>query len=287
MLQQIKGILNILRLPHTLFSLPFAGCGMVLGAKGWPSLPVFFLIIMAVFFARTCAMLFNRILDRNFDRSNPRTAQRELAKGSVSLVMAWLVFFFSGLLFFVTCYLINSWCFYLAPIAFFFVCFYSLTKRFTRFSHFFLGLALAIAPVGAFLATTDNFHLPLEIIFLSLSVLFWVAGFDIIYATMDEDFDRANSLYSIPEKYGFNSALKISGVLHCFTVILLLALAYSSPQLGYVFLSGIIITGIVLVAVHLRATGQDIKAINDAFFNLNVWVGIITFIFIVLDVIYV
>src|SRR5438094_5571352 len=188
---------SFVKLSHTVFALPFALASMVVAARdqrGWPGWRTFGLILAAMVCARTCAMSFNRIVDRHFDKANPRTASRHLATGAISLASAWVLCWLSGFGLVVASYFINPICFYLSPVALFVVCFYSLTKRFTDFTHIFLGLALALAPIGAWLAVRGSIHITPVI--LALAVVCWLVGFDIIYALQYYEFDRTNNLHS-------------------------------------------------------------------------------------------
>src|ERR1041385_8598396 len=215
---------SFVKLSHTVFALPFALASMVVAARdqrGWPGWRTFGLILAAMVCARTCAMSFNRIVDRDFDTANPRTANRHLPTGAISLTSAWVLCGLSGLGLVIASFFINRLCFYLSPVALFLVCFYSLTKRFTDFTHVYLGLALALAPIGAWLAVTGGFDFfpvengwfaPTRSAFLPLilaaAVVFWLIGFDVIYALQDYEFDRAHRLHSLVVRWGPDNALK-------------------------------------------------------------------------------
>src|SRR5947207_13382324 len=223
---------SFVKLSHTVFALPFALASMVVAARdqrGWPGGRTFGLILAAMVCARTCAMSFNRIVDRDFDQANPRTAGRHLPSGQVSLAEAWALCLFSGIGLVVASFFINRVCFYLSPVALFLVCFYSLTKRFTDFTHIYLGIALALAPIGAWLAVKGGLDFfPVENGWLLLkksaflplilagAVVFWLIGFDIIYALQDYEFDRRHGLHSLVVRWGPDNALKAAFLSHLF-----------------------------------------------------------------------
>src|SRR5579862_647372 len=199
----LRKYFEFVRFSHTVFALPFALASMVVAAnanRGWPGWRTFLLILAAMVCARTVAMGFNRIVDRKFDALNPRTAQRHLPKGQITTASAWVLVCLSAAGLVVVTWGINPLCFRLSPVALLVVCFYSYTKRFTNFSHFFLGLALGIAPLGAWLAVRGTFDWPP--IVLASAVVLWLVGFDIIYATQDYEFDKAHELHSLPVRLG-------------------------------------------------------------------------------------
>ena len=206
---------GFVKFSHTVFALPFALASMVLAARenrGWPGWRAFLLILAAMVCARTCAMAFNRIVDREFDRVNPRTAQRHLPAGIISLAQAWGLCISSGVGLVVASYFINRPCFYLSPLALLVVCFYSLTKRFTDFTHLYLGVALSLAPLGAWLAVRGTLGvLPM---ILALAVVAWLIGFDVIYALQDYDFDQRQGLHSLVVRWGVENALKFAFLSH-------------------------------------------------------------------------
>src|SRR5882762_7154424 len=214
MLPAIRKWGEFIKFSHTVFALPFALAAMVVAARenrGWPGWRTFGLILAAMVMARTCAMAFNRIVDRKFDALNPRTAARHLPTGQISLGRAVLLWVIAAVGFVVTSYFLNRICFYLSPVALVVICFYSLTKRFTDYTHVFLGVALALAPVGAWLAVKGTDLTGLEIgqmLILSAAVILWLAGFDIIYALQDYEFDRAQGLHSLVVAWGPKNALQ-------------------------------------------------------------------------------
>ena len=192
-LNKIKYLFQLVKFEHTIFALPFALYGYYMGMEGEFNLRILSLVIISMVGARTAAMSFNRIVDYKYDKINPRTKNRPLVSGKIKWAEAINLFILSTLLFILATFYLNSLAFYLSPLALFIICFYSLTKRFTSFCHFFLGIALAISPIGGFIAAKGSFNM--TIILIGVAVFFWVAGFDIIYSTMDYEFDKKHSLY--------------------------------------------------------------------------------------------
>jgi 4-hydroxybenzoate polyprenyltransferase len=249
--------------------------------RGWPGWRLFLLILAAMVCARTCAMSFNRIADRTFDAANPRTAGRHLPAGHISLASAWVICLASGLGLVAASYFINPICFYLSPVALFVVCFYSLTKRFTDFTHVFLGLALALAPIGAWLAVKGSFqwmpfvngwpavgHSALMPILLAAAVVFWLVGFDIIYALQDYEFDRAAGLHSLVVRWGMQNALAAAFLSH---MVMWLILAAFGLLAGFrlVYYFGLIFILGCLALEHWLARRRSLNWVNHAFFRLN------------------
>src|SRR4051812_3799891 len=225
----VKKWLSFVRFSHTIFALPFALAAMAVAARdnrGWPGWKTFGLILAAMVCARTCAMAFNRIVDRKFDALNPRTAKRHLPTGQISLVSAVVLCASAAAGLIVASYFLNPLCFYLSPVALVVICFYSLTKRFTDYTHVFLGLSLALAPIGAWLAVKGANVSPLEILqmlILALAIVLWLVGFDIIYALQDYEFDRAHGLRSLVVAWGPKNALQAAFLSHMIMCGLLLA----------------------------------------------------------------
>ncbi len=279
---------EFIKFSHTIFALPFALASMAIAARenhGWPGLKTFLLILVAMVGARSCAMAFNRIVDRTFDAANPRTATRHLATGEISIASAWTLCVLSAGALVAASWFLNPLCFYLSPVALFFVCFYSLTKRFTSFTHVWLGVALALAPIGAWLAVTGGFSFSPLLgktsgiipILLGIVVVFWLIGFDIIYALQDYEFDRRAKLNSIVVAWGpqnaltaaFISHLLMWGLLALFGLICGFRLAYSA---GLIFILA------CLMLEHWLARRRSLKWINTAFFKLN---AVISTVFLV------
>ncbi len=277
---------DFIKISHTVFALPFAIAAMVVAARehgGWPGWRIFLLILCAMVTARTSAMTFNRIMDRRFDALNPRTAQRHLPAGTISLLNAWALFFVSSVLFLGATFFINRLCFILAPVALLIVCFYSLTKRFTDFTHVYLGIALGIAPVGAWLAVQGAFALPPVV--LSLAVVLWLTGFDIIYATQDYEFDRRHGLHSLVVRWGVANSLKFAFLVHLASwAVLALFGLLCGFRLTYL-IGLVIILGSVIVE-HWLASRRSLKWINIAFFRLNALISIVFLISTVVSVLF-
>lgn len=261
--------LEFIRFSHTVFAMPFALGAVAVAADGFPAWWVVSLVIVAMVFARTAAMTFNRLADWDLDRRNPRTAGRhQLASRSTAIVACAA----SSLAFIVTCWWINPLCFFLSPVALGVVFFYSFTKRFTHFAQFFLGLALAVSPVGAWLAVTGSFAWPPMI--LAAAVVCWVAGFDMIYATQDYEVDRVEGLRSMVVWLGVPGALQVAQWLHGAMWILLLGFGLSAG-LGVIYFAALIPMLGFLIYEHRIAKTLDVRAINAAFFVSNAWIGAI------------
>jgi 4-hydroxybenzoate polyprenyltransferase len=268
---------RLIRFSHTVFALPFALSAVALA---WPSHPVtlrsLVWILIAMVGARSAAMAFNRLADRKFDALNPRTQQWELPQGTVKVWEAFLLTITSSLLFVYAAYQLNFICFVLSPVALMIVFFYSLTKRFTWASHLFLGLALSLAPMGAWLAVSGTPAGLWELatpFFLGLAVLFWLAGFDVIYALQDYAFDRKEGLCSIPVRFGVAGALRLSSFFHFCTVVFLAAVGVSA-QAGMIYWSGLVVITVILFWEHRLVTPIDLSRINRAFFDFNAYVSV-------------
>ncbi len=281
---------------HTVFALPFALAAMAVAARdqhGWPGWRTFGLILAAMVCGRTCAMAFNRIVDRRFDAANPRTATRPLPAGAVSLAGAWTLWALSAAGLVGAAYLINRVCFYLSPFALGVICFYSFTKRFTDFTHVFLGIALALAPLGAWLAVTGTFellpvrdgafslrHSALLAVLLAIAVVFWLVGFDIIYALQDYEYDRSHGLHSLVVRWGIQNALGAAFLSH-FVMWLVLAAFGFLARFWVAYMIGLAIIAFCLVIEHWLARKRSLKWINVAFFRLN---ALISTVFLVVTV---
>lgn len=271
---------ELVAFPHTVFALPFAFMGMLLGARGWPGPREILWIIAAMVGARTAAMSFNRIADRRFDADNPRTRLRPLPSGRLGMTWAFTVLVGSSLLFLVAAWELNPLCLALSPLALFIVLGYSLTKRFTWLTHLLLGLSLAIAPVGAWIAVRGPLS-PVPAL-LALAVLCWTAGFDIIYSCQDVGFDRERGLSSMPARFGIARALTISSVLHLIMVAAMVAMA-AAAGLGPIFFGGLLLAAAALFYEHRIVRPDDLSRVNLAFFTLNGWISVIIFIATALD----
>lgn len=265
--------LEMIKIEHTLFALPFAFLGAVLAANGLPALRQILWIIVAMVGARSAAMAFNRIADRSFDARNPRTATRALPAGLLSVGFVWAFTIISAAIFLFAAAMLNRLTLLLAPVALASVLLYSLTKRWTQFSHIVLGWCLAIAPTGAWIAVRGEFRSAIPLL-LSLVVLLWTAGFDILYACQDYDFDRREGLRSIPARVGIARALWIARSLHAGAFLALVWL-YVITGLGPLAFAGVIATGALLVYQHRLVRADDLGRLNAAFFTTNAFVSVI------------
>lgn len=264
-----ENFLSFIRFSHTIFAMPFALGALFVAAGGMPDLKLLGLVVVAMVFARTAAMTFNRLADWEIDKRNPRTQQRHRLASRTTAIAACVV---SSILFAVTAWFINPLCFALSPVALIVVFFYSLTKRFTDAAQFFLGLALSVAPVGAWIAVTGSFAWPPLI--LALGVVLWVAGFDMIYATQDYEVDVREGLHSMVVRLGIPGALNLSVVLHGLAWVAFLGFGLSAG-LGAVYYGALALMAVVLVWEQLLARKRDIGAINRAFFQANAVVGVL------------
>lgn len=263
----------MIKIEHTLFALPFAFLGAVLAANGLPSPRQILWIIVAMVGARSAAMAFNRVADRHFDARNPRTAMRALPAGLLSVGFVWGFTIVSAAIFLLAAAMLNRLTLLLAPVALASVLLYSLTKRWTQFSHIVLGWCLSIAPTGAWIAVRGEIGSAIPLL-LSLVVLLWTAGFDVLYACQDYDFDRREGLRSIPARVGIARALWIARTLHAGAFLALVAL-YAMTGLGAVAFAGVIATGGLLVYQHRLVRADDLGRLNAAFFTTNAFVSVI------------
>jgi 4-hydroxybenzoate polyprenyltransferase len=307
--ERIKNYLSLVKFNHTIFAMPFALIGFFLGVaelnisfvfvpeRYSPLLPTkfppvdislnstgyfvrFICVIFCMIFARSAAMAFNRWLDKKYDALNPRTAIREIPAGIISERNALVFVIINCIAFIVSTFFINAICFALSPVALFVILFYSYTKRFTSLSHLVLGLGLSLAPIGAYLAVTGRFNL-LPLLF-SFTVLFWVSGFDVIYALQDEEFDRANKLYSIPSLFGKAKALKISEFLHLLSATCVIAAGYYG-HLGWIYWIGVCFFIFLLIYQHTLVKPDNLSKVNLAFFTTNGVASVIFCIFVIAD----
>jgi len=304
----LKKYLSLVKFSHTIFALPFALIGFFLGLKysyatnnasytlhqlqnkiaGYSNNEmiaaygkILILVILCMVFARSAAMAFNRWLDAKFDAKNPRTAVREIPAGIIKSGNALLFVIINCLLFIAATFFINSLCFFLSPVALFVVLFYSYTKRFTALCHLVLGVGLSLAPIGAYIAVTNQFAI-LPILF-SFSVLFWVSGFDIIYALQDEAFDKENQLHSIPVALGKVKALRLSELLHVLSASLVLFAGYYG-SFGLWYWIGAGLFAALLLYQHLLVKPNDLSKVNMAFFTTNGIASVVFAVFVLLDI---
>jgi 4-hydroxybenzoate polyprenyltransferase len=273
--RNIRTTLEMIKIEHTLFALPFAFLGAVLAANGLPAMGQILWITLAMVGARSCAMAFNRIADREYDARNPRTSSRAIPAGALSVGFAWAFTLVSAALFFIAAAMLNRLTLILAPVALASILLYSYTKRWTMLSHLVLGWCLSIAPAGAWIAVRGALDSPVPLL-LSLVVLLWTAGFDVLYACQDYEFDRAAGLHSIPEKLGLRRALWISRLFHADAFITLVAL-YLVTHLGPLALVGVVATGALLIYQHTLVRADDLRRLNAAFFTTNAFVSVILF----------
>jgi 4-hydroxybenzoate polyprenyltransferase len=273
--------LEMIKFSHTIFALPFAFTGAVLAARGFPSLNQAFWILMAMVGARTAAMSLNRLIDAEIDGRNPRTKGRAIPAGLLSKGLVILFITLSVALMLWSARMLNPLCLYLSPIALFFLVLYSYCKRFTAMAHLVLGLCLAAAPLGAWIAITGTIATPA--VLLALAVLVWVAGFDILYALQDLEFDRASGLHSIPVSLGVNGSLWLARMLHLLMIGLLFGL-WLSAQMGVLFLLGLAVTIILAGYEHWLLRRGDLSKLDAAFFNMNGYISVVIFVFTLADV---
>lgn len=300
----IKNYLSLVKFSHTIFAMPFALIGFAIGMRTFPEhaewngpnpfikpelwvdsmgfvlIKKFVLVLICMVTARSAAMAFNRYLDRSFDAKNPRTAIREIPKGIISANSALRFVILSSVIFVIATYFINSICFYLSPVALFVILFYSYTKRFTFLCHLVLGIGLSLAPIGAYLAVTGVFAI-LPILF-SFAVVFWVSGFDIIYALQDIDFDQSQKLYSIPSTVGKAKALRVSELLHVLSAICVITAGYYG-NFHWIFWIGIGVFVGMLIYQHSIVKPNDLTKVNIAFMTANGIASVVFAVFVIAD----
>jgi 4-hydroxybenzoate polyprenyltransferase len=313
-MSQVRNYLSLIKFSHTIFAMPFAMIGFFLGINylekqipkgGWTwwggitQIPIdkrdliktvttnelllkLLFVILCMITARSAAMAFNRYLDRNFDSRNPRTAIREIPKGIIAAKSALIFTIVSCLMFILSSFLINSICFYLSPVALFIVLGYSYTKRFTSLCHLILGIGLSLAPIGAFLAVTASFAL-LPILF-SFTVIFWVSGFDIIYALQDEEFDKSQQLHSMPSLLGKSKALRVSELLHFLSFASVIA-AGIVGGFGLWYWFGVCIFTAMLIYQHSIVSPTDLSKVNLAFMAANGIASVVFAAFVITDLV--
>ncbi len=274
---------SLVKFAHTVFALPFAMVGFFMAWREHPDIPVLQLlvaVILCMFFARNAAMSFNRWADWRIDQKNPRTISREIPAGKINPKQALFFCVLNCVLFIATTWFINRLCFFLSPVALFVVLGYSFTKRFTSLAHFVLGLGLGLAPIGAYLAVTGKFEVtPL---LLSVAVFLWTAGFDIIYALQDEDFDKTQGLRSIPALLGVKRALRLSLVVHLLSILFVVGVGISG-QFHYLYWMGVVAFSALIARQHLIVKPDDLRRVNAAFFTANGMASILFAAFAISD----
>jgi 4-hydroxybenzoate polyprenyltransferase len=277
---RIGVVLEMIKFEHSVFALPFALTGALLAARasrhGWPTLWQVAWIVVAMVAARSAAMTINRIVDLRYDRENPRTKQRALATGDLSVSFAWIFTLVAVGLFLVAAWQLNRLALELAPVALAILFFYSFTKRFTNWSHLFLGFALGISPAAAWIAVTGG--LDLRILILCAAVTLWVGGFDVLYACQDVDYDRSAGLFSIPKRFGIAQALLIARAMHVGVVVLLVVLA-ASFALPWPAWAGIAVVGALLGYEHSLVRADDLSKLDAAFFAVNGYISLLFLLF--------
>jgi 4-hydroxybenzoate polyprenyltransferase len=277
---RIQIVLEMIKFEHSVFALPFALTGALLAARasqnGWPSLRQIAWIVVAMVAARSAAMTINRIVDLRYDRENPRTSKRALATGDLSVSFAWVFTIAAVALFFVAAWQLNRLALELAPVALAILFFYSFTKRFTNWSHLFLGFALGISPAAAWIAVTGG--LDLRMLILCAAVTLWVGGFDVLYACQDVDYDRRAGLFSVPKRFGIARALLIARAMHVGVVVLLAWLA-ASFVLPWPAWLGIAVVAVLLAYEHSLVKADDLSKLDAAFFAVNGYISLLFLLF--------
>lgn len=282
MLGKVKTFFELIKFEHTVFALPFAYLGMLLARRTWPGMAIFFWVTLAMAAGRTTGMTLNRIIDKSIDEKNPRTAGRAIVTGQFRVSWAWTAVVVAVSLFFLAAASLNPFCLRLSPLALILLCTYHYAKRFTWLCHFVLGAVLAMAPVGGWFAVTGFFSWPP--LFLALVVLFWVAGFDVIYSLQDVEFDRSHRLHSMPVSFGQDRALEIAGYCHIATLLFLVCFGWVW-RLGVVYDAGLLIVAVLLRIEHSWIADGDLSRVNAAFFTINGWIGVLLLVFSVLEIV--
>jgi len=279
-MSKIKEFFEMIKFEHSIFALPFAYLGLILASNGLPTLPIFLAVTLAMVSARTFGMTLNRIIDREIDSRNPRTKNRALAAETLSLPFAWMVTGISLLVFMISVYPLPAICWYLSPLALMAMWIYPFLKRFTWLSHCFLGLILAITPIGAWLAVKGT--LGIIPVVLAIGVALWVAGFDILYSLQDYHSDKEEKLFSFPVRWGRRRALQVSGWLHVGTLGAFAAVLVLSGA-GLWAWVGFLIIGVMILREHRILIELGLEKLEDAFFTSNAWVSVVYFLGILLD----
>ena len=283
LLKRLRIVLEMVKIEHTIFALPFALLGAFFAARGMPRPAEIGWILLAMVGARSAAMAFNRLVDLPFDARNPRTADRALPKRQLTPVFVIAFIIGSSAIFVFAASQLNTLSLILSPLALGIIFLYSYAKRLTWWTHFFLGIALACAPIGAWIALRGSIS-PTPLI-LGLAVALWVAGFDVIYSCQDVEFDRKEILYSIPKRFGIAGALWISAFLHLM-MVLILAFLFWSEGLSFISFAGLALVGILLAYEHSLVRPTDLSRVNTAFFTINGWISILLFATVMIDLLW-
>ncbi len=273
--------IKMIKLEHSLFALPFAFVSMFLATKGLPSPNIILWIVVAMVGARSVAMGLNRYIDAEIDKENPRTASRQIPKGEISKKSTLFYIILSLIIYFIAACMLNKLTVILSPIPILIFILYAYAKRFTNLCHIILGVALGIVPICVWIAATGNISIIPFI--LGVAIIFWVAGFDILYAIQDIEYDKKVGLYSIPSFFGIKGALIIAKILHFIAFILFILLTFFA-DLGYIYLIGIFISGALMIYEHSLVSENNLEKLNMAFFNMNAYISIIIMIFTIIDV---
>lgn len=285
MLRKVKIILEMIKFEHTIFALPFAFLGAILGSISvegtWPTLHEWLWVTVAMVGARSAAMSLNRVIDAQIDKKNPRTENRAIPAGLLKKTEVYFFIIVSFVLLFYAAYQLNMLAVKLLPIAVFFLVIYSYTKRFTWACHLVLGIAIGLAPLGGWVATTGSLNLDAFLLFIA--VMFWIAGFDVIYATQDADYDKGEGLYSIPSYFGLKKALIMAKIMHVISFAAFIALFFTVSELSYLYLTGVIISGIIMIYEHAIVKPDDLSKVDVAFFTMNGTLSMVMFIFSIGD----
>ena len=284
-LRPLFTVLRMIKFEHSVFALPFAFIGMLLAAGGWPEWQQVSWIAVAMVGGRSAAMTFNRIADLQLDRANPRTANRELPTGKLSLGFAWIFTILSSAALVVAAWQLNPLALKLSPVVLAVLFFYSYTKRFTAFSHWVLGFCLGMAPAGAWVAMRGTFNWPGDwpVVVLTVAVMFWVAGFDIIYACQDVEHDRRAGLYSLPARLGVGAALWVARGLHVLMVLLLAYVVFLFQLDGWA-VAGVVLAALLLGWEHSLVKADDLSRVNAAFFAVNGYISVLLLLFWCADI---
>lgn len=280
---KISALLEMIKFSHTIFAFPFALLGVVLASQANATLPGFgqiFWICLAMVGARSGAMGLNRLIDARIDADNPRTAERHIPSGKVSVGEAWLFILISLAVFLFAAWMLNPLCFLLAPLAIGLFVLYAYCKRFSHFAHIVLGICLAAAPIGAYIALRGELDWP--VVSLALAVLFWVAGFDIFYALQDYEFDVERGLHSIPSRLGVEKSFLMVRIFHAL-MLLFLFLVLPGSSLGWIYFSGVLVVTGLLLYEHSLVKPDDLSKLDAAFFNMNGYISVTIFVFALVD----
>lgn len=280
---KVHDLLEMIKFSHTVFAFPFALMGVVfasLASGQAPTAGQVFWVCLAMVGARTAAMSLNRIIDAGIDKDNPRTAGRHIPAGRISQLEAWLFVAAAVALLLLSAWMLNPLCFYLAPVALGFFVLYAYCKRFTSFAHIVLGICLAAAPIGAWIALRGDVGWP--VLVLGLAVLFWVAGFDIFYSLQDVEYDRSKGLHSIPVLLGVKNAILLGKVFHGLMVVFLLIIPLGLP-LGWIYYLGLAVVSGLIAYEHQLVKPDDLSRLDAAFFNMNGYISVTIFLFTLVD----